>query len=110
MTLFTAGLMTLILWDAAVSSHLIIWILLVIVGAFLRIGLSRRFSKKDRTEKTIGAHPWERLTRFSTLLSGIVWGLGGVWLYPEGDAARETFVCLVLLGMCSGALPLQAPV
>ena len=95
MTLFTAGLMTFILWDVSVPSHLIFWVLLVIVGAFLRIDLSRRFSKKDRTEKTIGAHPWERLTRFSTLLSGIVWGLGGVWLYPAGDAARGTFLSIL---------------
>jgi len=110
MTLFTASLTTLVLWPIEERLHLLLWFSLAIVVACLRLGLSWRFSRLEQTGTAIGVAAWERWTRFSTLLSGAIWGGGGVWLYPVGDSHRETFLCLILLGMCSGAMPLQAPV
>ncbi|MDG4551225.1 MAG: response regulator [Candidatus Contendobacter sp.] len=110
MTLFTAGLTTLVLWPITERFHLVAWLALVIVAAGSRLALGWRFAQLDRAGAAIGVGAWERWTRFSTLLSGAVWGGGGVWLYPVADANRETFLCLILLGMCSGAMPLQAPV
>ncbi|MFO1424166.1 MAG: ATP-binding protein [Candidatus Competibacteraceae bacterium] len=110
MTLFTAGLTTLVLWPIMERFHLLAWLTLAIVAFCLRLALSWRFARLDRAGAAIGVVAWERWTRFSALLSGAIWGGGGVWLYPVADANRETFLCLILLGMCSGAMPLQAPV
>jgi two-component system sensor histidine kinase/response regulator len=110
MTLFTAGLTTLVLWPITERFHLLAWLTLVIVAACARLVLGWRFARLDRAGAAIGVVAWERWTRFSALLSGAIWGGGGVWLYPMADANRETFLCLILLGMCSGAMPLQAPV
>ena len=46
----------------------------------------------------------------STFFSGAVWGGGGICLFPTGDAPRETFFCVFLLGMISGGLPLLSAV
>ncbi|MFO1372699.1 MAG: ATP-binding protein [Candidatus Competibacteraceae bacterium] len=110
MTLFTASFMVIVLWTVEKRSDLLVWLCLALVAALLRLGLSQRFAWLDRAGTVTGISTWEHWTRFSTLLSGAIWGFGGVWLYPVGDANRETFICLVLLGMCSGSLPLQAPV
>ncbi|MCC8988171.1 MAG: response regulator [Candidatus Contendobacter sp.] len=110
MTLFTASLTILVLWPIEDRLYLLLWFSLAIVVAGLRLGLSWRFSRLKQTETAIGVAVWERWTRLSTLLSGVVWGGGGVWFYPVGDSHREIFLCLILLGMCSGAMPLQAPV
>jgi signal transduction histidine kinase/HPt (histidine-containing phosphotransfer) domain-containing protein/ActR/RegA family two-component response regulator len=111
MTMLTAGLTALVLSPIADRRHLIAWLCLAIAAACLRVGLSWRFTRVDRRSKAaVDVARWERLTRVSAFLSGTVWGGGGAVLYPSGDPQRETFLCLVMLGMCSGAMPLLAPV
>ena len=110
MTLLVAGLTTLVLWPIEERSHLLIWLAIVVVSACLRLELSRLFSKLDRAGIAIIVNQWKHWTRFGTLLSGAIWGCAGVWLYPVDDPRRELFLCLIMLGMCSGAMPLQAPV
>ena len=110
MTLLTAGLAALVFWPTTSRLHLLCWLGLTIVGAGVRLGLSWRFSRLDRAGAPIEVNTWERWTRLSTLLSGIAWGVGGIYLYPASDPHREVFLCLVLLGISSGAMPLQAPV
>jgi signal transduction histidine kinase/CheY-like chemotaxis protein/HPt (histidine-containing phosphotransfer) domain-containing protein len=110
MTLLTASLGMLVFWPITERLPLLFWFFLAIVAACLRLWLSWRFSQLDRTGTMIAVETWEHWTRFSTLLSGLIWGGGGVWLYPVSDPQREVFICLILLGMCSGAMPLQASV
>ena len=110
MTLLTSGLAGLVFWSTAPQLHLLCWLGLTIIAAGVRLGLSWRFARLDRAGASIEAETWERWTRLSTLLSGIVWGVGGIYLYPVRDPQREVFLCLILLGICSGAMPLQAPV
>jgi len=110
MTLLTAGLTALVLWPVEKPIYLLSWFALATVAAGLRLGQSWRFCRLDQAGITSDVVVWERWTRVSTLLSGVIWGGGGVWLYPVADPHRETFLCLMLLGICSGAMPLQAPV
>lgn len=110
MTLFTVSLTALALWPVEKSSHLLLWLLLSITAACFRLGLSWHFSQMDRSGKIFSVTLWEHWSRLGTFLSGIIWGGGGVWLYPAGDSQRETLLCLFMLGICSGAMPLQAPV
>ena len=110
MTVATAILTTLVLWPVGDEVRLSIWLLAAIAAAAARTMLGRRFGHALAAPATIDASAWERRMRWSTLLSGAVWGAGGVGLYPWGHPTHETFLCLILLGMCSGAMPLQAPV
>jgi two-component system, sensor histidine kinase and response regulator len=110
MTLSTAFLLALILWPSHRPLRLIIWVAVAVAASGLRMGLRWHFNRRERRQETIKIELWERWTKVSTVFSGCVWGFGGILLYPHGDGVRETFICLVLLGMCSGALPLQAPV
>ncbi|HUM90753.1 MAG TPA: ATP-binding protein [Candidatus Competibacter sp.] len=110
MTVLTGGLTTIVLWPIAERSRLLVWVVLMAIAICLRLELSDRFSRLDRTGTVFEALIWERWAQFSALLSGVIWGGGGVWLYPVADPNREIFFCLILLGMCSGAMPLQAPV
>ncbi len=110
MTLLVASLTTLALWPIEERSHLLIWLAIIFASACLRLELSRLFSKLDRAGTAIIINQWKHRTRLGTLLSGAIWGGGGVWLYPVDDPRRELFLCVIMLGMCSGAMPLQAPV
>jgi signal transduction histidine kinase/CheY-like chemotaxis protein len=110
MTFSTAFLIALVLWPVEEPPAIIVWLLFALAAIIFRLGLSVRFLQVDRSEKPVRIHLWERWTRYSTLFSGAVWGIGGVCLYPKGDHLREAFLCMFLLGMCSGAMPLLSPV
>ena len=110
MTFLTACLITVVLWPAEKPLAMLVWFSLALTAIIFRIVLCWRFSQFNHSETLIRTDLWKRWTQLSTFVSGAVWGGGGVCLYPTGDAPREAFLCIFLMGMCSGALPLQSPV
>ena len=110
MTFLTACLITLVLWPVEKPLVMLVWLSLASTAIIFRVALCWQFSKRNGSKTFPRTDLWERWTRLSTFVSGAVWGCGGVCLYPSGDALREAFLCMFLLGMCSGALPLMSPV
>ncbi|MGA2735176.1 MAG: response regulator [Syntrophobacteraceae bacterium] len=110
LTFLAACLLTVALWPAEKPLVMLVWLSLVVASVIFRSVLYWQFSKFDRSETLIRTDLWERWIRLSTFFSGAVWGGGGVCLFPTGDAPREAFLCIFLLGMCSGGLPLLSPV
>ncbi|MFZ1324995.1 MAG: ATP-binding protein [Candidatus Contendobacter sp.] len=108
LVLLVAGLTAVALWSSAIALHVLMWLALVVMSVLLRFGVSQLFLQLDRANVTPSIARWTGWTLGAMLLSGMVWGIGGIWLYPIQDPSREIFLCLVLLGMCSGAMPLQA--
>lgn len=106
--LLVAGLTAMALWSSATASQVLLWLALVAGSVAVRFGVSRRFLELDQAGTAPPIPRWTRWTQGALLLSGLVWSIGGIWLYPTQDPSREVFLCLVLLGMCSGAMPLQA--
>jgi len=110
MAFLTACLITVVLWPAEKPLTILVWFSLALATIIFRFVVYWQFSRFNRSETPIRTDLWERWTRLSTFVSGTVWGVGGVCLYPSGDAPREAFLCMFLLGLCSGALPLQSAV
>ena len=110
MVFLTLSLTTLVFWPVADRFPLVLWAGMVGAASALRLGLSWGFFQKIKTGAVIFPQRWERWTRASTLFSGVLWGCGGMWLYPTSDPQREVFLCMILLGTCSGGMALQAPV
>ena len=108
LVLAVAGVTVLALWPTQPSSVLLLWLTVVVASAALRFGLSHAFLSRDQDGVALNVPRWTQWTRLAGLLSGLTWGLGAVWLYPTQDAGRELFLCLVLTGLCAGAMPLQA--
>jgi diguanylate cyclase (GGDEF)-like protein/PAS domain S-box-containing protein len=46
---------------------------------------------------------WLLHFRVGVVVTGIVWGVGGVLLTPVGDIAHQTYVSFTLAGLCAGA-------
>ena len=108
-SLVIAVLITLVLWPVTEKSHLLSWFAVVVCSIFPRLALSRRFFKQDRAGAAADVDRWIRWTRVGVLLSGMIWGSAALWLYPTEDPHRELFLCLMLVGVSTGALPLLAP-
>lgn len=51
------------------------------------------------------SHPfWERYVMLSGLLVGLMWGIGGVVLFPTGSFEHQMLLLLLLVGLGAGAL------
>ncbi|MGA2228313.1 MAG: response regulator [Syntrophobacteraceae bacterium] len=110
MTLLTICLVTVVLWPVEKQLTMLVWLSLALAAIIFRIILCWQFYRFKRSKRIIRTDLWEHWTRLSTFVSGAVWGSGGIWLYPSGDAPRETFLCLVLFGICAGGLPVLSTV
>lgn len=108
LVLMVAGVTTLALWPADSTVYLLIWLAVVVASVALRLGFTQAFLRQDQAGIILNIGRWTQWTRVAGLLSGLVWGLSAIWLYPTQDTGRELFLCLVLTGLCAGAMPLQA--
>ncbi|MFZ0927604.1 MAG: response regulator [Syntrophobacteraceae bacterium] len=110
MLFLTTCLVTVVLWPVEKPLTMLVWLSFVMISIIFRVVLFWQFYRFKRSETIIRTDLWERWTRLSTFVSGAVWGSGGIFLYPTGDGPRETFLCLVLFGICAGGLPLLSTV
>ena len=109
MSFFIAFLTTLVLWPITNTAHLLIWLGVIVTSVLLRLALSRHFFKLDRAGADFSIVRWERWTRLGVFLSGLIWGNAAIWFYPTNNPSYELFLCLMLVGVSTAALPMQAP-
>ena len=107
---FTIGsLIISVLWPVGEKSHLLTWFGVLVISILLRVALSRHFLKLDQAGTVLALDNWAHWTRWGVLLSGLIWGSAALALYPANQPSYELFLCLMLVGVTTGALPLQAP-
>ena len=87
-------------WDIVAHSKILIWCGLMFLMLLVR---SLFYLDYKRTFNT------DRLERFSKFLiigsasAGVIWGLGGILLFPENNFAYQIFIIFALLGMTGGS-------
>lgn len=47
---------------------------------------------------------WRRRFRGGVISSALVWGVGGILLFPEGNIPHQAFLCFVLSGLTAGGI------
>lgn len=89
-------------WDKANNNILIAWFIINFVLLFARAIFVKRFHKiKPKDEKILF---WGKVFAFTSLLSGIIWGMMSVILLDINDLYSLVFVSVVLSGMVSASL------
>ncbi len=89
------------LWKVVSQSVLIIWFSVLIVVVLLRVISYLYFLKKFNC-KTI--KKFEILLITGSTLTGLLWGLSGVILFPEQQLDYQLFILFVLVGMGAGSI------
>ena len=77
---------------------------LVSIGRWL---LWRQYQRATPQVQNVRA--WGILVALGSLLAGLCWGLGGAVLLPATPGLEQTFLILVIGGMCAGAVVLNVP-
>lgn len=75
----------------------------VIVARFWLINL---YDRSDTKEAQFNR--WEFLYTFGSLVSGMVWGLGGFVFLSQTDLYQQALILLLVAGMVAGAVPFLA--
>lgn len=80
---------------------LVLWIGAVYLLTLARVAVSRRFLRRGPGP----LRPWVRGFCALSWTSGLLWGLAGLAAVLSGQDMLLAFGCVMLAGMCSGAVP-----
>ncbi len=89
------------LWRHVSTSVLLTWMLAVIGINAIRY---QQLIEYDRDKfKTEHLENWKQASVWGTALSGIVWGVAAIILFPQNSLPHQLFLLVVILGMMAGA-------
>jgi diguanylate cyclase (GGDEF)-like protein len=100
-----SALMAYVLWDVAPHPILPCWLAIVETMMVLRLLVARYFLHGGGRERWSMQH-WCRVTQFQTALSGLSWGVLGLFYAVIDDPVSRTAVVMTLMGACAGSAAL----
>ncbi len=102
-------ILIVVLWEAAETLSLLVWLLLIIVITAARFFSLRAFRDAARGAQ-FNQDTWRRYFVIGACAAGLVWGAAGVFLFPPDSFPHQVFLAFVLGGMVAGAIPLLSSV
>lgn len=89
-----ALVLALVYWDLVPHGNVLIWALMIAAVAASRYYLSIRFREVE--PGFFDGEKWRRWYLANSLVSGILWGMSAVLLFPPGDRVMQSFLLLVM--------------
>jgi two-component system, sensor histidine kinase and response regulator len=88
--------------------HLLAWDVCLVAISLVRFFLVRQFEKAENREEQI--LQWGQRFLLGTTVAGIVWGAGGLFLFPSASIAHQVFFAFFLGGMVAGGVAVLSSV
>jgi PAS domain S-box-containing protein len=88
-------------WSVIDHGVLLAWFAVITLTAVSRMGLFAAYRRAHLTQANV--HRWVAWFTLGTVLSGIIWGSAGIFLFP-GEISHQVFIIFVLAGMTAGAV------
>jgi len=95
-----ATVLCALLKDDTPGDRLLAWWLVIVALSAARIAISLAYRRHAPSADT---RTWERRFVVTLVMTGVAWGVGGVWLMPH-DVAYQAVVFFFLMGMTGGAV------
>jgi PAS domain S-box-containing protein len=103
----SALVFTYALWRTVPHWKILIWLAAYFILQVIRNLLVRRFRRLSPSGEE--AIRWGPRFVWVTVASGLVWGLSGVFLFPENSILHQFILALFLAGLSSAAVVVYAP-
>ena len=100
--MIAGALMGYVLWGHVPRLWLGTWLLGLAVATLARIWLWRAYFKAKPPASGVG--PWGRRFLAGVAVSGVIWGIAGVFPVSADDFTEQMFVALVLAGLSAGGM------
>jgi hypothetical protein len=101
-TTIVGGLLVYVLWGHVSRLWLAIWLLGLVLTTLARVWLRRAYFRAKPPASRAG--PWGRRFLVGVLISGMVWGIAGVFPVPPDDVLELMFLTVVLAGLAAGGM------
>lgn len=95
-SLVIASLLTALEWPLVNHARLVLWLTLFFLVAAARCWLL--FAQQRAATGALQSH-WLFKFRLGVFVSGLMWGLGGYWMFPVNDPIAQFWLTLILLGV-----------
>ncbi len=106
--LLVGGALFFLMRHSVDMANLVIWCFLLVFVVSIRFFLLYLYRASNNKEARLSS--WQVAFVLGAFAMGVVWGVGGVILFPPHDLARQIFLGFVLIGMVMGALPFLSPI
>lgn len=90
------------LWNIAPRATLVIWFVMILSLIAIRLGIYY-FYYKPRFNQSNARHFGVQYT-VGSFVSGLLWGIGALLLFPEQQLEYQLFILFVLVGMSAGSV------
>ena len=107
-TVLTATLLVAALWTEVDHHFLIAWFLAMLSATVVRLALVLAY--RSATDRVDRAERWLRRFAAGAVVTGALWGVAGVVLFPDDSMLHQVFLLLVLAGMSAAAVPFLSSV
>ncbi|UFS61379.1 sensor domain-containing diguanylate cyclase [Sulfurimonas sp. HSL-3221] len=84
------------------------WLALLCAVLLSRVGLLFAWRRAGGTISPADADRWLLRFRFTLIVTGIVWGIGGVLLVPADSISHQVYVAFTLAGLSAGSATVLA--
>lgn len=106
-TLINAIALVAVEWKVTDHTLTLAWLAVISLITLARYALTLAFQRrKYDMEKAIC---WERCFTVGSAAAGVAWGSAAFLLFPENSIAHQTFLALIVGGMCAGAATTLSP-
>ncbi|MFC1835548.1 hypothetical protein ACFL2Q_12555 [Thermodesulfobacteriota bacterium] len=103
----SAVILVVALWRVFPPWLLLGWLGLYVAIQIPRTGLIVSFPRSSPTDSRIGR--WGTAFTLFTILSGLMWGLAGVFLFAEDSALHQLLLSIFLAGISASAAVVYSP-
>lgn len=107
-TVINGGVLLFVLGGLEPPAWAIAWWLATVAVAAARYDMARRFIASNPVAAT--AMRWRRLAVTGALVTGLLWGGGGIAMMLADPVSTRLFAALVMSGMVAGAVPILSAV
>lgn len=101
-SLINSIIMVIILWGVVNRTHLLLWVLCVMLISIIRMNLQHGYKKIDKNKMAISK--WKNVFLITLAISGLIWGSAAVALFPPDSIGHQSFIAFVLGGMVAGSV------
>ena len=81
----------------------IVWLSLVVLAAVSRVALVAAYHRA-KVNALANYDSWLERFRITVLLTGLIWGSAGVFMFPSSNAQHQMFLIFVLMGLSAGGV------
>jgi diguanylate cyclase (GGDEF)-like protein/PAS domain S-box-containing protein len=106
-SLVVALALVAVMWQVVERGQLLLWFAMVTLLMLVRyVGIARFRTRSNLSPELL--HSWRVWFLGGILGAGLAWGLAGLLFYLPGDPLRQTFLVMLLVGLCAGGMTVHA--